>query len=282
MSEEVRTRGWVTTTVGEIATLIRGITYNKEQSAKSPALNFKPVLRANNINGILNFDDLVFVPHSLISSEQFIKTGDIIFAMSSGSKHLVGKSARACFDFDGSYGAFCGLLRAHEHMDKDFLYYIFQNNNFRRLISEVAKGSNINNLKREHILDFEIALPPLPEQHRIVAKIEELFSELDKGIENLKTAQAQLKVYRQALLKHAFEGKLTAAWREQHRDQLETAEALLARIQAERAQRKSPSIPLLQRGKTASAATSSHSPLKKGGRGDFSCSGVRHLWFMDV
>ncbi len=65
----------------------------------------------------------------------------------------------------------------------------------------------------QHLVKSEIPLPPLNEQHRIVAKIEELFSELDKGIENLKTAQAQLKVYRQALLKHAFEGKLTAQWR---------------------------------------------------------------------
>ena len=70
-----------------------------------------------------------------------------------------------------------------------------------------------------------------PEQHRIVAKIEELFSELDKGIENLKTAQAQLKVYRQAMLKHAFEGKLTAQWRADNPDKLETADALLKRIQ---------------------------------------------------
>ena len=55
-----------------------------------------------------------------------------------------------------------------------------------------------------------VNLNPLPpEQHRIVAKIEELFSSLDKGIEKLKTAQAQLKTYRQAVLKWAFEGKLT-------------------------------------------------------------------------
>jgi len=55
----------------------------------------------------------------------------------------------------------------------------------------------------------EIPLPPLPEQHRIVTKIEELFSCLDKGIESLKTAQAQLKIYRQAVLKWAFEGRFT-------------------------------------------------------------------------
>jgi len=89
----------------------------------------------------------------------------------------------------------------------------------------------------QHLVKSTIPLPPANEQHRIVTKIEELFSELDKGIENLKTAQAQLKVYRQALLKHAFEGKLTAQWREQNRDQLETAAALQQRIQQERAQR---------------------------------------------
>ena len=77
-------------------------------------------------------------------------------------------------------------------------------------------------------------LPPLNEQHRIVTKIEELFSELDKGVESLKTARAQLNVYRQAVLKHAFEGKLTAQWREENKDKLETPEQLLARIKQER------------------------------------------------
>ena len=82
-----------------------------------------------------------------------------------------------------------------------------------------------------------IPLPPLNEQHRIVAKIEALFSELDKGIESFKTAREQLKIYRQALLKHAFSGKLTEQWRAENQDKLETAEALLQRIQTEREQR---------------------------------------------
>ena len=89
----------------------------------------------------------------------------------------------------------------------------------------------------QHLVKSIIPLPPSNEQHRIVAKIEELFSELDKGIENLKTARAQLKVYRQALLKHAFEGKLTAQWRTENQAKLETADALQKRIQQERAQR---------------------------------------------
>ena len=236
MTNNNNTVGWATTTVGEVATLIRGITYKKDQTSKIPQQNLKPILRATNINGVLNYEDLVFIPENLISSEQFIKAGDIIFAMSSGSKHLVGKSARSRFDYDGSYGAFCSLLRPCESVCKDFLYYVFQNNKFRRLISEVAKGSNINNLKREHINDFEIQLPPLAEQHRIVAKIEALFSELDKGIESFKTAREQLKIYRQALLKHAFSGKLTEQWRAENQDKLESAEALLQRIQTEREQ----------------------------------------------
>lgn len=79
--------------------------------------------------------------------------------------------------------------------------------------------------------------PSLAEQKRIVAKIEELFSELDEGVANLKKARAQLAVYRQALLKHAFEGRLTAEWRAQHADELESAEELLERIRAEREER---------------------------------------------
>jgi type I restriction enzyme S subunit len=82
-----------------------------------------------------------------------------------------------------------------------------------------------------------LPIPPASEQLRIVAKIEELISELDNGIESLKTAQAQLKVYRQALLKHAFEGKLTTQWREANPDKLVTADALLKRIKHERAAR---------------------------------------------
>jgi type I restriction enzyme S subunit len=79
-----------------------------------------------------------------------------------------------------------------------------------------------------------VPLPPLPEQQRIVAKIEELFTKLDAGIETMKKIQIQLKCYRQSVLKSAFEGKLTAEWREAHKGKLEPASLLLERIKAER------------------------------------------------
>lgn len=80
------------------------------------------------------------------------------------------------------------------------------------------------------IKKYPLYLPPSAEQARIVSRIEELFSDLDKGEENLRRAQAQLKRYRQSVLKAAVTGELTRAWREQNADKLESGEALLKRI----------------------------------------------------
>lgn len=101
------------------------------------------------------------------------------------------------------------VIRKNENVDNNFLYYALSSSKTYAQFSALAKGSTVKNLNIEAVQKVNIPLPPLPEQHRIVAKIEELFSSLDKGIESLKTAQEQLKIYRQAVLKWAFEGKLT-------------------------------------------------------------------------
>ncbi len=88
-----------------------------------------------------------------------------------------------------------------------YLYYFWLTKT--KELRNINQGAAQPNLNTEIIKNVEIPLPPLAEQERIVAKIEELFSELDAGIASLKTAQAQLKTYRQAVLKYAFEGKLT-------------------------------------------------------------------------
>ncbi len=93
----------------------------------------------------------------------------------------------------------------------EFLYYFLISQ--QRGFINSGKGGAQPNISQSIIKDWPIALPPKSEQHRIVAKIEELFSELDKGVESLTTAREQLKAYRQAVLKHAFEGKLTVDWR---------------------------------------------------------------------
>ena len=130
-----------------------------------------------------------------------------------------------------------GLAGLHpcEEIEPKFLLYLFRN--IEPVLSGKGTGSTFKAITKGFIEDLEFNLPPLAEQHRIVAKIEELFSELDKGVESLETARTQIKVYRQAVLKHAFEGKLTARWREENRDKLEPPEQLLARIKLERAVR---------------------------------------------
>jgi len=82
----------------------------------------------------------------------------------------------------------------------------------------------------QYIEKEKIPLPPINEQNRIVEKIEELFSDLDKATGDLKKTQEQLKIYRQAVLKAAFEGKLTEKWRVQNNIELLFEEVLLKDI----------------------------------------------------
>ena len=117
----------------------------------------------------------------------------------------------------------------------EYVYYYLMAS--RDYVRKRASGTTFLELSGRVFGDLPIPLAPIATQHKIVAKIEELFSELDKGIESLKAARAKLDIYRQAVLKHAFEGKLTAQWREENKDKLETPEQLLARIKQEREER---------------------------------------------
>lgn len=100
-----------------------------------------------------------------------------------------------------------------------FLFYYITQKSLRLYAQKQMSGSaGQMRVTTKAFSEFIIPLPPLLEQRRIVAKIEELFSELNKGVELLKTLQGQLKVYRQAVLKSAFEGRLTAEWRKNESD----------------------------------------------------------------
>ncbi len=94
-----------------------------------------------------------------------------------------------------------------EYLAKGYLINFLKSQFFKSKLE--SKGATMQALNFGLINPIEIPLPPIAEQMRIVAKIEELFSDLDKGVEILKIAQAQLVVYKNAVLKFAFEGKFT-------------------------------------------------------------------------
>ena len=103
------------------------------------------------------------------------------------------------WNVDTAFGVFPG-----ETLHPKFLFYFCQSFNFKAL----DKSTTIPSLAKRDLLNIEMPVPPLPDQERIVSRIEELFSQLDASVAELKTAKERLKVYRQAGLKEAF-GKVT-------------------------------------------------------------------------
>ncbi|MDP2218137.1 MAG: restriction endonuclease subunit S [Methanolobus sp.] len=114
-----------------------------------------------------------------------------------------------------------------------YFLYILNSPQSRNYIEALQSGTTRKRISRINLATIEFPIAPLPEQHAIVSKLEQLFSELDNGITNLKLAQGQLKVYRQTVLKKAFEGELTRKWRDQQA-KLPTAEELIEEIQRKR------------------------------------------------
>ena len=121
-------------------------------------------------------------------------------AFYNNEKVILGKSA--CY------------FNVKEEVDKSYIRLLLTGQRFLNYAHNSSTGSTIQNVSLKSMREFNIPLPPKPTQQVIVSKIEELFSELDKGIENLHTAQQQLKTYRQSVLKWAFEGKLTETIKE--------------------------------------------------------------------
>ncbi|UWR12445.1 restriction endonuclease subunit S [Sulfitobacter mediterraneus] len=130
---------------------------------------------------------------------------------------------------------FFRLMRPSALVEAKFVEYYLKHFYETGGVRPLQGGSNnLRNLKFPDYVSQFVPLAPLKEQRRIVEKIENLFAELDKGEESLRTAKARAGLYRQSLLKHAFEGHLTADWRAANPDKLEDPETLLTRIQAER------------------------------------------------
>ena len=215
-------KGWVITSVGEVATYQNGRAF-KPSEWDTKGL---PIIRIQNLNGTSSDYNFSNQRHE----EKFrVSNGDLLFAWSASLGAYIWQGQEA-------------WLNQHifkvDHtklIDRLFLYYALKGITVD--LYTKAHGSGMVHVTKGKFEETPLRLPPLNEQRRIIAKIDELFSELDKGIESLETAREQLKNYRQAVLKQAFEGKLTAQWRERNKDKLEMPEQLLARIKREREMR---------------------------------------------
>lgn len=150
---------------------IRGVSYKPDDLCDVLDNSSVILLRANNIeDGIINFDSIQYVRKSKVSSEQYLKKGDILICASSGSKSLVGKAASFDFDIECTFGAFCKVIRPKDGYSQ-YLSVFFQSQSYRQKISEFAIGANINNIRNEHIDELYISMYPESERCFIVKKV---------------------------------------------------------------------------------------------------------------
>jgi type I restriction enzyme, S subunit len=118
-----------------------------------------------------------------------------------------------------------------ELLNSHFLKHYLNSPTGFKTTTRAMTGTAIRRIILAKLKTSTIPIPPLPEQHRIVSKIEELFTKLDAGVDELKRAKAQLRRYRQAILNAALEGELTKQWREDNKGNTEPVQALLVRIE---------------------------------------------------
>ncbi|MYZ52541.1 restriction endonuclease subunit S [Malikia spinosa] len=207
-------QGWEWSRGGGLFAVIRGVTYQKTDAHESILHGHLPLLRANNIRGSINFDDLVYVPKGLIASDQLLQSGDFVVCLASGSKHLVGKAAVFPGGVNCSFGAFCGAIRPWQSMD--YLSVYLASPLYRDEVSQASAGIGINNLKGSTLLGLCIPVPPAAEQSRIVARVEELMHLCDALEAKGKLDAAQHTQLVQTLLgtltDSASPAKLAANW----------------------------------------------------------------------
>ncbi len=209
--------GWCDVPLLDLCEIIRGVSYVKGEAKTQPEPGLLPLLRANNIAEELTFHDLQYVPLNRVSSQQTLRVGDVVIAMSSGSKAVVGKAAQLSSNWAGTFGAFCGVLRLTARVDPRYFGLYFRTHKYRHAISDASAGTNINNLKREYFAALFLPFPPLAEQQRIVAKVEASLARVNASRQRLAKVPVILKRFRQSVLAAACSGRLTADWREERR-----------------------------------------------------------------
>ena len=220
---------WEWVRLGDICISNIGVTYKPSYKVEEPTKT--KILRANNIeNNQLNNKKLVFLTLDTLPDKYYLKENDILMAVRSGSKRLVGKSAVVTHDFANySFGAFMSKIRVIQ-ANSYFVDYFLNSLFFREQLRD-ANTTTINQITQSMINNFVIPFPPLSEQSRIAAKIAQLFALLRK-VESSTQQYAKLQtLLKSKVLDLAMRGKLVE--QDPHN---EPASVLLEKIKAEKEQ----------------------------------------------
>ena len=210
--------GWVWTTIGEVTQPIE-----KVMPKENPDTQFTYL----DISSIDNQLNKVVEPKIYSGSEapsrarQLVRAHDVLF---STVRTYLKNIALVPEIYNGQIASTgFSVLRGESDISPKYLFYYSLTDQFINPLSKLQRGTSYPAVRDSDVRAQPIPLPPLPEQHRIVAKIEELFTQLDAGVAALEKAKAQLRRYRQAVLKAAVEGELTREWREAHARELQPA-----------------------------------------------------------
>lgn len=199
------TSKWPTVKLKDISTFDRGLTYAKSDETDESS---KIVLRATNIDlgsGKLDLSELKYLRDSFeFPSSKLVKPGSIIICTASGSKSHLGKAALIDQDYGYAFGGFMGQLTPSEKLDPKYFYFNLIGSSYLRFIDALTDGSNINNLKFSDLGEFEFPLPPLDEQKRIVAKLDEILGYLNEAEGKIASALVECDALSSAYLDNIF------------------------------------------------------------------------------
>ena len=223
---------WRWIKLGKLVRVIGGVSYKKGDVSKSGIR----ILRGGNIQSmkVLTDEDDVFLPHEYKDDEKQVRVGDILIVASTGSKTVIGKAGYVDIEMpDTMIGAFLRICRPVYSGIIEYLRCLFDSEFYRKHIRDLSQGTNINNVKESYITEFVIPLPPLAEQKRIVAKIEELLPLIDRyeqAWSRLEEFNKRFPVDMQkSILQMAMQGKLVPQLPEEG-----TGEELYQQIQVEK------------------------------------------------
>ena len=199
--------GWVWATLKEVSELNPRI--DKQSIDDDLEVTFLPMKNVEELSGKIDLSETKRFSELKKKSYTPFRDGDILFAkvtpcMENG-KITIAHDLKNGIGFGSTE---FHVIRLSEEQSKQFFFFYFLQQKFRQEAKRaMTSGVGLLRVPTDYMRKVPIPLPPLPEQHRIATKIEELFTKLDAGINELHKAQSQLKGYRQSVLKAAFGGK---------------------------------------------------------------------------